>query len=140
MFCNKCKLIFLQVGKFFVNCYLVILHMYTYITGETPRNSVLLTDTVKNYRPVSLLPCKQSLLLLSSNRKGKAKVAMAKVGWQKAGWPALDDQRPGGQKRWPGAPCVQESHNAKRRGQERESFVLRTYIVGGVGVKKLHFD
>ena len=34
----------------------------------------------------------------------------------------------------------QGSHKAKRRDQEKESFVLRTYIVDGMGIKKLHFD
>ena len=49
------------------------------VMGETPRNSVLLTDTVKNYRSVDLLPSKQSLLMLSSSRKAKAGVIRAGV-------------------------------------------------------------
>ena len=56
-----------------------------HITGETPRNSVLLTDAVKNYISASLLACKQCLLMLSSN--GKAKGRVARVGVAKAEWP-----------------------------------------------------
>ena len=37
------------------------------------------SEAVKNYRSVSLLVCKQSLLMLSSNGKAKARVASAGV-------------------------------------------------------------
>ena len=88
---------------------------------ETPRNPVLLIDSVKNYRTASLLVCKQSLLVLITNGKAKTRVA-------KAGWPEQGGWRPGGQE----SPLWQES-------QGRESFVLRTYIVGKMGVKKFTY-
>ena len=95
---------------------------------ETPRNLVLLTNTVKNYRPVSLLVCKQSLLILSliGKQSGVAR-----------GGQHPDGQRPGGQKRGQRPPLWPEAIRAKR---VRESFVLRTYVVGRVWKKKLHFD
>ena len=49
------------------------------VVGETPRNSVLLTNAVNNYRTVSLLVCKQSLLMVNSNRKAKARLARSRV-------------------------------------------------------------
>ena len=49
------------------------------VIGETPRNLVLLANAVKNYRSASLLACKQSLLVLSSNGRVKARVARARV-------------------------------------------------------------
>ena len=48
-----------------------------------------------------------------------------------------DGQRPGGQKRGQRPPLWPEAIRAKR---VRESFVLRTYVVGRVWKKKLHFD
>ena len=62
---------------------------YCYGRNSQKLGSSLLADTVKNYRSVSLLSCKQSLLVLSSNRKVKARVARAgggKVGWPQVGW------------------------------------------------------
>ena len=38
--------------------------------GLSPINSVL-TDAVKNFRPVSLLACKRSLSMLGSSRRAK---------------------------------------------------------------------
>ena len=56
--------------------------------------------------------------MLSSNGKAKARVARAGVAGQ-------------------GPLCV--TKRAKRaKSQESESFVLRTYIVDKMGVKKLH--
>ena len=51
------------------------------------------------------------------------------MGKQQQGWQEQGGQRPG----------VQGPH-MWQEGQESKSFVLRTYIVGGVGVKKLHID
>ena len=75
---------------------------------------VLLTDAVKNYRPVSLLERKQSLLVLRSNRK-------ARQGWLQQGWPEprwLEAWWPKGVAR--GLPCgkraMRPSEEAKRVG------------------------
>ena len=43
------------------------------------KNSVLLENTVKNYRSASPLACRQSLLVLSSNGRAKARVTRARV-------------------------------------------------------------
>ena len=75
---------------------------------------VLFTDTVKNHRSASLLECKQSLLMLSSNVRDKARVGRGQL--------------------------ARVPHVAKRPREERDSFVLRTYIVDGVAVMKFHFD
>ena len=96
-----------------------------YVMGESPRNSVLLADAVKNYRSASVLVCKQSLLVLSSN--GKVKQVWLEKGWQKQG-----GHRPAGQ----GSQCGKKS----QEGQESKSFILRMYTVGGVRVKKLYID
>ena len=37
------------------------------VTGETPRNLVLLADTVKNYRSANLLVYKHGLLVICSH-------------------------------------------------------------------------
>ena len=99
---------------------------------ETPRNSVPLADPVKNYRSANLLEYKQSLLVLSSNATAKAREA-------RAGWPEASDQHPGGQR-----PLSQrlggQGHPVWKEGQENKSFVLRTYVVQGVGVREVHFD
>ena len=58
----------------------------------------------------------------------------SKSGWSRGGkrqGASTQVAKRGGQ----GSPVWQESHKAKRE----KSSVLRTYIVGGVGVKKLHF-
>ena len=47
---------------------------------------------------------------------------------QRSEWPKRGGQR---------TPVWQESHEPR---EESESFVLRTYIVGGVGVRQLHID
>ena len=65
------------------------------VTRET---LVLLADTVQNYRSASLLACKQSLLVLSSNGRAKAQVTR---GWIVRCWVAK------------GTPCV--AKRAKRR-------------------------
>ena len=68
------------------------------VTRKTPRNLVLLADIVKNYRSASLLMCKQSLLVLSSSGRAKARVA-------RAGWPEAESPVPRWlERRWPGAP------------------------------------
>ena len=93
--------------------------------GETPRNSVALANTVKNYRSASLLACKPSLLRLSSNRKSKGRVAR---GWLTRAPHLL-------------TPPPHVTKRAKRaRSQERESFVLRASLVGGMGVREFHID
>ena len=106
---------------------------HTYVTGETSRNSVLV-DTVKNYRPVSLPACKQSFLVLNSNRKTKARVARAMVarGQVARGQVASREVARG-------PPCGKRAMRTREEAK-KEYFVLRTYIVGGVGVKKLHID
>ena len=79
---------------------------------------VLVANAVKNYRSASLIACKQSLFMPSSNRKAKARIArdlLAK-----------------------GPLCGKRAKRVKK--QRSKSFVLRTNVVGGVGVKKLHID
>ena len=83
------------------------------VMGENPRYLVLHTDKVENYRSASLLACKQTLLLLSSNRKAKARVARGPVTntWMaRAQVSSKEVAR--------GPPVWQESPKAKRRGQE----------------------
>lgn len=63
---------------------------------------VLLTDTVRNHRSAS----KQSSLVLSSNGRGKARVA--------------------------GGQLDRVPHVTKGQREEKNSFVPRTYVVGGV--------
>ena len=49
--------------------------------------------------------------------------------------------RPGGHRpSGPRAKSIKSSQSPRERERERESFVLRTYIVGGIGEKKLHID
>ena len=135
---NSCIFIFLLCSK-----HQQISHYQNIsVIGETPRNLVLRIDTVKNYRSMSLLDCKHNLSLLSSNGKRKARVARAgvvKAGWPEARWPkevargqVVTDPLARGQ--------VARGPLCGTKSQGRESFVLRTYIVGGVGVRKLHFD
>ena len=69
------------------------------------RNLVLLANAVKNYRAARLLACRQSVLLLSSNGRAKARV-------ERAWWPEAY---------WPRAPHVAKGP------RESESFVLGTY-------------
>ena len=69
------------------------------VAGELPRNLVL-ANIAKNYRPASLLACRQTILVLSSN--GKAKARAARAGWPEAGWSAPRWPEAG----WPGAPSV----------------------------------
>ena len=49
----------------------------TKLYSRNSRKSVIFTNTVKNYRSVNSLACKQSLLMLSSNEKAKARVTRA---------------------------------------------------------------
>ena len=52
------------------------------LTGET----WFFLPTVKNYRSAHQLACRQSLLVLSSD--GRAKARVARAGWPEHGWPA----------------------------------------------------
>ena len=62
------------------------------------------------------------------SRAGKVRVAEDQGGkaprWPDAGWPESQE--------------LQEHPECPESLRERESFVLRTYIVGGIGEKKLH--
>ena len=50
------------------------------VTGETPRDLVLLVGTVKNYRSASLVVCRLSLLVPSANGKAKARMVRGRGG------------------------------------------------------------
>ena len=75
--------------------------------------------------------------MLSSN--GKAKVRVVKSRVAKSGWPEA---------RWPKEVVrglvargrVTRGPPHGRENQESKSFVLRTYIVGGMGVRELNID
>ena len=97
------------------------------INGAVTWKLSFFADSVKNYRSASLLACRQSLLVLSSNGRAKARVARA--------WVASTQMARGQVPRYP-SPMWQE----RSTSQESKSFVLRTYIVDGMGVKKLHID
>ena len=109
------------------------------------RDRVLLDDNVKNYRSVYLLACKQ---LISDpfpwKRMGLARLgsggekqrfrakqgAKIKSGWR-PGW-----QAPG----WPEARWLEsQEHQEHPKNPERESFVLKTYTVGGIGEKTVRY-
>ena len=111
----------------------------TLVGAESPRNSLLLTQAGKHQRSASLLADKRSLLVLSSNRKAKARGA-------KSGWPGQGGQSPGGAKGRPEGPPgpargpVARSPLCGKKSQERESFVLRTDTVGETRIRELPFD
>ena len=104
--------------------------MWQHVLWKKLRNLVLLAKAVKNYRSVSLLACKQSLLVLNSNGKAKARVARGQV---TSTWVARSQLA-----RFPLSPVWQKEPRGPRVKQS-ESFILRTYKVGRVGVKKLYF-
>ena len=117
--------------------------------GENPRNSVLFANVLKNYRSTSLLACKQNLLVLCSNGRAKARVATGRVTstWMARGQVARSrvartEVAMGPQDRGQlarGSPCGKRT-TRPREEAKRYCFVLRTYIDGGLGVKKLHID
>ena len=81
--------------------------------GETPRNSVLLVNAVKNYRSSSPLACEQSLLVLSSN--GKATARVARAGWPEAGCPGAPHVARGPRKQ---VLCAEDLHSWWGGGEE----------------------
>ena len=66
-------------------------------------------------------------------KSGQPKAGVASTGVVRAGVASLCGQRPGG---------LRSANQRARRGKNKkpESFVLRTHIVGWMGVKKLHID
>ena len=82
--------------------------------GETSRNLVLLANVVKNYRSASLLVCKQGIFVICSQGTEQALL------------------------RW--GRMAREGVVITQGDKSSSSFVLRTYIVGGMAVKKLYID
>ena len=100
---------------------------------------------VKSYRSANLLACNQFI----SDPFPWKETGLGRVGGERQSFRAkqgdkraAEDQggQPPGSLRPSGlrAKSVKSAPSPPER--ERESFVLRTYIVGGIGGKKLHID
>ena len=68
---------------------------------------------------------------------GQSRVVKVRAAEDQGGKP-LGGLRPGGQR--PSSPRAKSAKSNQAPKGESESFVLRTYIVGGIGEKKLHID